>query len=65
METIDNLRDREAELTNQIAEERDRDDPDEERLEDLQQERSEVRGNIADAEMAAEQAEQEVVTERW
>jgi hypothetical protein len=62
---IHDPRDREAELTEQIAEERERDTPDEERLDDLVDKRDEARGKIAEYETAAERAEQEVVSERW
>jgi chromosome segregation ATPase len=62
---IHDLRDREATLTNQIADEREKDNPDEERLDDLINDREEVRGKIAEYETATEQAEQEVVSERW
>jgi len=65
METLDALRDRESELTEQIAEERDKNNPDEERLDDLIDDRDDVRGKIAEYETAAERAEQEVVNERW
>lgn len=65
METLDELRDREATLTNQIADEREKTNPDEERLDDLIDDRDEVRAKIAEHETAAERAEQEVVSERW
>lgn len=65
METLEELRNREATLTNQIAEEREKDNTDEIRLDDLINERDEVRAKIAEHETAAEQAEQEVVAERW
>jgi chromosome segregation ATPase len=65
MDELHDLRDREAELTEQIAEEREKDNPDEERLDDLVDERDEVRAKIAEYETAAERAEQEVVSERW
>lgn len=61
---IHDLRDREATLTNQIADEREKDNPDEEQLDDLINDREEVRGKIAEYETATEQAEQEVVSER-
>ncbi len=62
---IHDLRDREATLTNQIADEREKDNPDEERLDDLIDDREEVRGKIAEYKTATEQAEQEMVSERW
>jgi hypothetical protein len=67
MENIDSMRQREAELTNRIAELREEpvDEIDRERIEDLLDHRANIRAEIAAYETAAEEAEEEMVSERW
>lgn len=67
MENIDSMRQREAELTNRIAELREEpvDEIDRERIEDLLDHRANIRAEIAAHETAAEEAEEEMVSERW
>lgn len=67
MENIDSMRQREAELTNRIAELREEpvDEIDRERIEDLLDHRADIRAEIAAHQTAAEEAEEEVVNERW
>lgn len=66
MDELHDLRDREAELTNEIEEKREKDNPDQQKLDDLVDKRTEVRDQIAERGFERERAERDVAVEqRW